>query len=181
MHQSEFPGKLLDGEKIIWSGQPGHGLILTSRDALLIPFSLVWGGFAIFWEATVWHRKAPGLFRLWGVPFVLVGLYFIVGRFVLDAWLRSKSRYAVTNERLLILRSGPFAIFATLNLNRVPDVQMTEQANGRGTIRFGQVASSFGRGFGSWSPALDPTPQFLSIDNVQSVFNEIQQAIRSVA
>ncbi len=55
-------GNLVSGEKILWSGQPIQGLMLSSRDVFLIPFSLLWGGFAIFWELSVLHApKAPFL------------------------------------------------------------------------------------------------------------------------
>ena len=50
------------------------------------------------------RRKSPDFMKLWGFPFVLVGLYMVVGRFVLDAWLRRGARYAVTNKRVLISR-----------------------------------------------------------------------------
>jgi hypothetical protein len=178
----DFTEQLLDGERIIWSGRPGQGLLLTGRDGLLIPFSLLWGGFAVFWEATVMRTSAPLLFRLWGVPFVLVGLYLIAGRFIVDAWLRGRTRYALTNQRILIARSRPFGKFMALGIDRVLDVQFSEGARGRGTLRFGQPAPFWGRGgFAGWSPALDPTPQFLAIDDAQSVFNQIQRAIRSAA
>jgi hypothetical protein len=171
--------RLLEGEKVLWSGHPGQGLLLTGRDIFLIPFSLLWGGFAIFWEFSVMSLPTPDFFRLWGVPFVLIGLYLIIGRFVIDAWLRSNTMYAVTNQRILIARSGPFAKFTAISLHRLPDLQLTEGKNGRGTIHFGQAAPYWGRnGFAIWTPALDPIPQFLAIENAESVFDQIQRASR---
>lgn len=46
---------------------------------------------------------AGWLFPLFGVPFVLLGLYIIVERFFLDAKIRKSTGYAVTNRRAIIL------------------------------------------------------------------------------
>ncbi len=185
MSDGDFTGRLLEGETVVWSGRPGQGLRFTGRDGMLIPFSLMWGGFAVFWEMTVMQSAAPVFFRLWGVPFVLIGLYLIAGRFAVDAWIRSKTSYAVTNRRILIARSPPFGSFISLSLNRLPDVELKEAANGCGTLRFGPATPFFGYrgwgGFAVWTPALDPTPQFMAIDNAQSVFNQIQNSIRNAA
>ena len=94
-----------NAELLLWSGRPPRGLLLRTMDFFLIPFSLFWCGFALFWESTVFAMHAPFFFKLWGLPFVAVGLYFVVGRFFVDAWIRGRTLYAVTNERVIIARA----------------------------------------------------------------------------
>ena len=180
MTSDVFSHKLLEGEKVIWTGQPGQGVILTGRDALMIPFSLLWSGFVVFWETTVLSlKRSPVIMRLWGIPFVLAGIYFIFGRFLVDAYIRKRMHYAVTNQRILISRLSPFTAFTSLSLDRLPELRLTEGRNGRGTIYFGQQAQGLSRnGFGVWTPSLDSTPQFISIDDAQNVYGKIQRAIR---
>ena len=125
MGASDFSGRLLDGEKIIWTRQPAQGLRLSPRDGFFIPASLLWGGFAIFWESKVLSApNAPIFMAIWGVPFMLVGLYLIIGRFFVDAWIRRSTNYALTNQRVLILRQKPLGNFITLSLSRLPDMRL---------------------------------------------------------
>ena len=42
---------LSPGESLVWSGLPKRGLLLQRGDLFLIPFSLVWFGFACGWDA----------------------------------------------------------------------------------------------------------------------------------
>jgi hypothetical protein len=98
MTTTDLRDRLMSGEKIIWSERPAQGLLLTSRDWLLIPLSLVFGGFAVFWETlALTQTQAPLIMPLFGVPFVLIGLYIVAGRFLLDAWIRRGMQYAITN------------------------------------------------------------------------------------
>lgn len=174
----------MDGETVVWSGRPAQGLMLTGRDWLLIPFSLIWCGFVIFWETRVLSLpQAPLFFKLFGAAFVLIGLYFVAGRFLLDVWVRSGTQYVLTNKRVLIARSWPFAKLTALSLNRLPETSLVEGANGRGTIRLGRPMPYYGLGYGysSWTPSLDPTPAFLGIEDARSVFEQIQSADRGDA
>jgi hypothetical protein len=66
-----------------------------------------------------------------------------------------------------------------LSLDRLPDATLTERADGRGTIRFGQSVSFQNGGLSAWSPALDPTPQFIAIENARSVFDLVQRTARN--
>ncbi len=177
----DLAGRLLDGESVLWTSRPKQGLMFTERDRKLIPFSLLWGGGSIFWEAMAVRWKAPAIFPIWGVPFVLTGLYLIVGRFLLDAWVRRGMTYAITNRRVLIERSGPFAKFIAVSINRLPNVTLTESADGRGTIRFGEQATPLrGNGATTWTPSLDPTPQFLDIPDVRRVFDLVQRLMHEL-
>ena len=179
MDDNRFPARLLDGERILWSGQPAQGLRLTAQDCFLVPFSLLWGGFAVFWEFTVLHSKAPLFPSLWGIPLVLIGIYMIIGRFFVDAWLRRKTRYAVTSRRIVIARSGAWPKLTSVSLDRLPDMQLSERPDGTGTIRFGPAPVWGGRGWAMWMPVLDPTPQFIAIDDARRVFDMIQRTGRA--
>lgn len=183
MYIDAFAGRLLKGETIVWSGRPRQGIMLTGRDLFLIPFSLLWGGFAIFWEASVLSTKAAAFMSLFGVPFVVIGLLLIFGRLPIDAWLRRRLHYALTDRRILILREGPWSSFEAIALDRLPDVTLTESSHGRGTIRFGREASGnrYGNGAGYWVPALDPTPQLLGIDDARRVFAMVQERPQATA
>jgi len=181
-----FQGRLLPREHILWSGLPTQGLFFTSRDMFLIPFSLVWCGFAIFWTYTATKQGAPLFFDAWGAMFICIGLFFVFGRFAVDAWLRRRISYAVTDKRILIMRTAPFANFTSIDLERLPDIQLTGEGEKRGSLRFGAATSFFGnpggwpqsryQNFASWSPALDPVPQFIGIEDPSKVFDIVTKA-----
>jgi len=63
--------ELTSGETVQWAGQPNRRVILHKEDLFLIPFSLFWGGFTIFWESIAsgfWGSKgvagAPSFFLI---------------------------------------------------------------------------------------------------------------------
>ena len=176
--QSILSQHLDPGERLLWSGQPRSGIRLRAQDALLIPFSLLWCGFAIFWEVSVVTKGAPLFFMLWGVPFVLVGLYIVFGRFIVDARTRARTFYGVTSERILIV-SGHFAQqIKSLQLRTLTDVSLTQLADGSGTITFGPThAMSAFFPAGSWPGAgRHSPPTFDLIDRAKDVYDTIRKA-----
>ncbi|HWU13203.1 MAG TPA: hypothetical protein VN157_04250 [Caulobacter sp.] len=165
----QFNSRLLAGERILWEGRPREGLMSAPNDAFFIPFSLFWGGFSICWEAAA-VRSGQLFMMVWGVPFVLIGLYMIVGRFFHDAWLRKRITYALTDQRVLI--QTPDA-FIALDLATLPHVEVRLLRGDRGTIRLGR--SGGGRN-ANMIPALDPVPQLLAIENVNRIFDLLEKA-----
>jgi len=149
--------ELLGGERLLWTGQPDPRVIFERVDIFLVPFSLLWGGFALAWEAGVLglgvfgegHRSAvPWFFVLWGIPFVLVGLYFIAGRFFYKAWRKRRTYYALTNKRALVLVEGRGRTLRACLLSAVPTINKSVRSSGVGTISFGNT---------SWASMYDNT------------------------
>ena len=178
---SEIERELSSGEKLLWSGQPGQGFRLRPSDTFVIPFSLLWCGFAIFWESSVIATKAPFFFKLWGVPFVLIGLYIVFGRFIADAKTRSRTFYGVTTDRIIIV-SGLFSRQTkSLQLRTLSDISLAERADGSGTITFGPQYP-FAQRFASGWPGSSQyaAPAFEMIEHAKETYDLIRQAQKSV-
>ncbi|MGE3270584.1 MAG: PH domain-containing protein [Chloroflexota bacterium] len=179
MFESLFQPDLGRGERILWTGQPDPNRLLSRTDLFLVPFSLVWGGFALYWEATVlgWlgDFSAPPVFAVFGLPFVLFGLYLIVGRFFYLAWIKRRTYYAVTSQRALILRDAWGRSLDSFPLQAVASVSTTVRQDGSGTIVFGPttpfdvVYGNTGLSFlrrGSYTPAFFDVPEVRTVAQI---------------
>lgn len=92
---------LRPGERLLWSGRPDPAVTFTPADAFLIPFSVMWGGFAVSWEVGV-SAGGPNFGTIWGLPFVAIGLYFIFGRFFYKRYRKRRTCYGITDQRALV-------------------------------------------------------------------------------
>ena len=176
--------QLAPGEQVLWQGRPRQGLMLHRADLWVVPFSLMWAGFALHWEWTVLHSDAPAFFILWGIPFVLVGLYITVGRFFFDARRRAGTRYALTTERVLLASGKDYRRVQSLPLRALPDIAVDESADGSGTITLGSAASGPWGGWGAgllppgWPGVPQGAPRLEAVADAQHVFQRIRDAQR---
>ena len=105
---AQIEPSLRPGEQLLWCGRPDPSVVLVAADIILVPFSLVWLGFALAWEAGTKSIGAPVAFQGAGVPFVLIGVYLVAGRFV-TRWLRRRRTiYGITSDRVIVQAGGSF-------------------------------------------------------------------------
>ena len=149
----------------------------------MIPFSLMWGGFAIFWEAGVlglmgaFHTKGvnpiAGFMALWGIPFVLIGQYLIWGRFLYNSWKKGRSFYAVTNKRVLVVNQARSRRVVAALLQQLPAIEKSVRGDGIGTITFGLIPMMYGRRSNQASVdggLSSPVPTFVDVEDAESVY-----------
>jgi hypothetical protein len=186
---TELQTELGAGESLQWSGQPQQKVIFHQQDWYAIPFSFMWGGFAIFWESGVtgfWgnsgnSHSAPGFFALWGIPFVVIGQYLIWGRFFYAGWKKARTYYGVTNKRVLVLSTGSSRRVTDAYFSNIDSVSLTTRSDGIGTIEFAPepgVQSAWGfntnRGRGNQMGIDLSRLAFFDIDNAREVYQLIQ-------
>ncbi len=167
-------------EKVLWTGAPRQGLVLRPMDAFVIPFSVVWAG-GVLSITMVPKFPQPPMFALFHALFLAVAFYITIGRFIVDIWVRARTTYAVTNERVII-QSGAFTpTVKSLNLRTLSDITLSERPNGSGTITFGP-----GNPWGAWGngmrwPGMPQAPMFDGVPAARSIYELIRDAQRAAS
>ena len=164
-------------ETVRWAGEPPTGLLWRTSDVALVPFSLMWGGFALFWESMVISSGAPLVMMLFGVPFVVIGIYLIAGRFVWDANVRARTRYAVTDRAAYVAISGFQGSVRRYAGAALAEVRVERRGDGSGTLRFGPDATVRGQWYSSRS-ALASQNAFEAIRDVDHAYDAVRAASR---
>lgn len=168
----DFSPFLAPRETIRWSGQPAQGIVFRARDLFVVPFSILWCGFLIFWESMA-VRGGPSFFVIWGIPFIAVGLYMVVGRFFADAIARARTHYALTERRALILGGLFTTSLTSVDLSTLSELHYKPGSDGRGTIVFGPDTGGTAFGFGRrYSVA---SPEFFRVPEAATAYALIQR------
>lgn len=173
--------ELEPGEKLVWSGGPRQGLLFRATDAILVPFTLVACGLAILWEVEILTEDWPLPFVFIGAPFVLLTLYGVFGRFVVDARLRARTAYGLTDRRAIILSGLLDLTVESIPLRALGDVTVEERPDGSGTITFGSASPGARLARGLAMPAMRhfAPPAFEMISSVASVDRILGEARRA--
>lgn len=182
--------EMMSGESVYWAGMPNPKIVFHSDDWTAIPFSLVWTGFFVFWEANAlgyWRTSSreggSNLFMvLWGIPFLIMGNYIVWGRFFRDAWLKRRTYYAVTNRRVIILQEGWKRKANWMYLEAIPTIE--SEGTTTGTLWFGKkypVVAGRGQKKRSMSRFdLEDIPAFADIEDVNGIQRLVQDLRENV-
>ena len=108
-----WEGILADGEEILWQGRPQTGILWRDLISPVSVMGVFFTGFAIFWVTLAAMMVPAGdavfrFFPLFGLPFVAVGLYLIIGRIFWDAYIRRRTWYTLSNRNAYIATTGIF-------------------------------------------------------------------------
>lgn len=162
-------------EELIWVGQPWQGVRLYQEDWVVVPVSVgVGGGFVVMGVATLTSSPFPG--NLLGLLILIVSLYFIGGRFFMDAYLRSKTYYALTNRRVLIHFDGVGVTTTSFDLHSLANLRVETGSTTRGTVYLNDLP------YGVSAPAargipgngIKPPPALEMIPDAQHLYELIQ-------
>ncbi|MEO1798134.1 MAG: hypothetical protein AAFR53_14155 [Pseudomonadota bacterium] len=164
---------LHDGERIVWQGQPDRRIfIFRPAELMLIPFSAIWFGFVIYIASAAPLTAEPSSAVL--ILFMLVGVYFLIGRFFVDRYIRTRTSYALTEKRALILASAFKTRLRELPIPQTLQVGFDDAP--RGSVRLGpQPEGSFmSNGLAVWHSD-DGSFTFGEIENPKSVYDLVQE------
>ncbi len=184
-----------EDEPLVWSGRPRRGLVLRGRDALAIPVSLAVTAGAVFAGLELHARfgvdPMPTVQRaivLWA-PLAALGLiaaYYLLGRFVVDAFRRRSTIYGLTPQRLIVVSGMLGDHVESFGLLALPeaDLRLIEQrADGHGTVRlrrpgfFGWLFHEWRAGTGLWFPPLAGTaaPRLDQVEDAAKVLEGLRK------
>lgn len=180
-HKAVISAELEEGETLLWSAQPRQDIFLRAVDKGMIPFSILWGGFALFWEYEVISTGAPFLFALFGIPFVVAGLYLMAGRFYYDARFREKTFYGITNRRVIILSGIRSKQSKSVVIREIADMNMIENPDGSGVIALdSQDMKNVSRDELIWPVQTEIKPRLSDLRDVRKPFEIIQKLRREL-
>ena len=175
------------GETLLWSGQPKQGVRLQAGDIFLIPFSLMWGGFAFFWEASVLglvpsargsHGSSPPIFSRSGefpsassVPTSSSGVSSATPH------LENGRGTASPTSGVIILKTLFKTNLTSLDLPSLNNLSLKEHKDNSGDILFGQAGLYSAFANSSWPAGRgNITPGFYLLPQARQVYNLIREA-----
>jgi hypothetical protein len=169
--------RLETGETVLWEGRPD--LVRFSLNPMLI-FSLVFmslffGTFAATFTQPTGRGAPPPIFIFF--PFIFFAVFFLVPMLVNGIVEGSRTRYVVTDRRILI---AGWRRRAEIDLATLQYLELRRSLFGTATVALASQSPFEGLGWGMygsrWTPALRAIPD---ADNVYEIISRARARLRS--
>lgn len=116
-------------EQILWAERPKQGFIFSVGCLSVFGLGIIIS--MTFWMAIALFLAPDIIMALFGIPFVLIGLYYSIGRFFHDRHIRKKMIYGLTNQRVFIKKG---AQLSALDISAITDMKILKQKDDAGSI-----------------------------------------------
>jgi hypothetical protein len=129
--------RLARGEKLIWWDRPDPSRFAKRELNFGTLFGIFFFCFAIFWMMQA--SKAPGPFFLFGIPFVVMGIWMVTTP-LRAYWNAGRTAFALTDRRALIMTGSSVT---ARPLEHVAFVETESIADDRGNVLFINEPASY--------------------------------------
>lgn len=165
------------GERLLWTGKPRPGLRFRWATLRSLLGSLIWAAVAVFFAINIWRGGATVSNFFVALGLIGFALYSTVGRIALEAWLRLRTRYAVTDRRVLIIQGVNQPTIQSIDLTPTTQVTSDLRGDGSGSLSFGegQLVATGRRG----RTRRLPPPAFDDIPDAQQAYALIQRVMHT--
>ena len=125
------------GDRVLWKGKPEKGITVRSDELALIPFGAFFTMFAVFWISIAMNA---GPFAFFGIPFVLVGLYMLGGRFIVNEFMKKSTAYVITDKAIIRKRGNRVDVWYARDLI---NMKVYSHKNGTTSFMFSTVPAGY--------------------------------------
>ena len=154
------------GDRILWKGRPEKGITMRPDELATIPFGIFFTLFALFWISMAIQA---GPFALFGIPFVLVGLYMVGGRFIINEHMKKNTAYVITDKAIIRKRGSRVDVWYGRDLS---NMQVFVHKNGTTSFMFSTVQVHYNRRRGM-------STHLYGIENVRDA-KDVSEAIKQI-
>ena len=154
------------GDRVLWKGRPEKGITMRPDELVTIPFGIFFTLFALFWISMAIQA---GPFALFGIPFVLVGLYMVGGRFIINEHMKKNTAYVITDKAIIRKRGSRVDVWYGRDLS---NMQVFSHKNGTTSFMFSTVQLHYNRRRGM-------STHLYGIENVRDA-KDVSEAIKQI-
>ena len=166
--RAQIQAVVRSNEPLLWTGRPDPAVRFTRADAYLIPFSVFWCGFAVFWEYIALTGNGPRFMAFFGLPFVAIGLWMLLGRFFYKARRARRTSYGLTSQQAIIVVGSSVTEISV----RTAPMTTSRTRDGR-HVTVQLVAPGSGRGGSSMAWAGNTGAEFLGRGSYVDAFHDV--------